>query len=262
VFPPLFEGRQRPGADRLSSFSRVPVPFVFDPPTTAFTRFVAGDPICVDLTLVGSANARLPYIVHAMAEAGGRGLGPSRARLALAAVDRLASLDGTVAERVFEGGERCRAVMPGSPAPVSGGGSEFTVDLRTPLRLKLEGDLLTPDRFTPGHFANAVVRRISALAAFHGRAPIEADYRKIKEMALGLELVEREIRWAERRRYSSRQGQRMALGGFLGRFRFRVPQQAVDLVPWIDIGQWVGAGKAASMGLGQYRLGNSAIADA
>ncbi|MBX6321015.1 MAG: CRISPR system precrRNA processing endoribonuclease RAMP protein Cas6 [Rhodospirillaceae bacterium] len=262
VFPSLFEGRQRSDAARLSSLSRVPVPFVFDPPTTSFVRFAPGEPVAVDLTLVGDANRRLPYIVHAMAEAGARGLGPARARLTLAAVDRLAGLDGTPFERLYDGAERCRAVTPVSPAPAPYDAPELTVELRTPLRLRLDGDLVTPERFVPAHLIHAVVRRVSALAAFHAGAPIEADYRSIRDLALRVGIAGRDLRWADRRRYSSRQGQLMAMGGLVGRCAFTIPPEARSLIPWLQLGQWVGAGKGASMGLGQYRLHPADGADA
>ncbi len=262
VYPSLFEGRQRPGAEHLSALSRVAVPFVFDPPATSFIRFSPGETVAVDLTLVGDANRRLPYIVHAMAEAGARGLGPARARLTLITVDRLAGLDGRVAERLFDGGERCRVAVPASPASVWYRAAKMVVELRTPLRLRLDGDLVTPERFAPAHLIHAVVRRISALATFHAGAPIRADYRSLRDLALRVKMAGRDLHWIDRRRYSSRQGQLMAMGGLVGRCVFTVPPEARPLIPWLQLGQWVGAGKGASMGLGQYRLHPATSGDA
>lgn len=251
AFPYLFEGRQRRDPPALRSLDRVPVPYLFHPSAQS-GRLEAGDVVTVDLTLVGNANHRLLYVVHALAEAGAGGLGAGRARLQLERVDRLADLEGRVAERVF-GDARFRAPAPPSSPPSSLADAEFLeIHLATPLRLKLQGRLLTPEKFHPGDLADAVVRRLSALAAFYADVQLDADFRLLKHQARLLETVQASLKWGERLRYSSRQEQKMAMGGVLGRLTVRVPPEAREVLPWLDLGQWVGAGKGVSMGLGQF----------
>lgn len=250
VFPWLFEGRRRSGP--LTTLERVPVPFVFDVP--AGTRFEAGDMVTVDLTLIGAANQRLPYIIHAMTDAGRRGVGPGRPSLHLCAVDRLAGLDGAAAERVYEGGGTCRRVEIAPLTPDPPDATTLEVTLRTPLRLRREGDLVGPERLEAWQVITAAMWRVSALAAFYGNGPVAADFRALRAAAGMVTLEGGELRWAERWRHSARQGMRMAMGGIVGRFRLRIPEAARAVLPWLASGQWVGVGKGASMGLGQYRL--------
>lgn len=251
AFPYLFEGRQRADAQVLRSLDRVPVPYMFQTPPDD-GRMAGEGIVTVDLTLVGHANQRLIYVVHALAEAGAGGLGRDRARLELVAVDRLADLEGRVVERVFENGQ-FRAPEPPSSPPSSLTDAKFLdIHLKTPLRLKLKGKLLTPERFHPGDLVDAVVRRASALAAFHTDAPLEGDFRALKQLARLLETTEAALKWSERLRYSSRQEQKMAMGGIVGRVSVRVPEEARGVLLWLDLGQWIGAGKGVSMGLGQY----------
>lgn len=251
AFPYLFEGRQRRDAPVLRSLDRVPVPYMFQPLPDGRHK-AGGGMVTVELTLVGHANQRLLYVVHALADAGATGLGRERTCLELATVDRLADLEGTVAERVFENGT-FRAPAPPSPPPSTLAGAEILdIRLMTPLRLKLKGKLLTPERFHPGDLVDAVVRRASALASFHSDSPLEANFRALKRSARLLETTEAALKWSERLRYSSRQGQKMAMGGIVGRLSVRVPVEAQEVLPWLDLGQWIGAGKGVSMGLGQY----------
>ena len=238
VFPSLFEGRNRPVAGRLSTLERVPVPYVFQPLQNIERVVAEGDQTAIDLTLVGTANQRLPYVVHAMTRAGARGIGRGRGRLALVAVDRLLSRDGAEAIRVNDGGAHCR-VLDAAPPPIrSFTGTVIDLDVTTPLRLKIDGNLVTPQRFRPAHLIEAIVRRVSTLAEFHD-APIDADYRALKHLANTVTMSSAQFQWQEQRRYSSRQNTAMAMGGIAGRCRIDLPAEARVLIPWMV---WVGVG--------------------
>ena len=66
---------------------------------------------------------------------------------------------------------------------------------------------------------------------------------------------ERQLRWFDWTRYSSRQQQEMALGGVVGAWRLNGPRDALASVwPWLWLGQWLHVGKNASFGLGGYQL--------
>jgi hypothetical protein len=254
VFPYLFEGRRRPDATVLRSLSRVPVPFIFHPPTMPATAVEPGNPVTVDLGLVGNANDRLIYAVRALGDAGEHGIGPGRGRLALRSVDRLGGIDGPVAEKVFEDPEFRAPAPPRTPPCGLDSAKSVSIEFRTPLRLKVNGNRVTPENFHPAVVADAAVRRISALATFHAASPIEADFRELKRLACGLEMRESSLHWEDWARYSSRQAQKMSLGGIVGRCTVEVPEEAAPLLRWLDLAQWVGVGKGASMGLGQIRL--------
>lgn len=233
--------------------SRVPVPFAFQP-SMELTTVAPGKDLWVDLTLVGWANDRLVYIVHALREAGARGLGPGRGRISLERVDLLSTLDGDETSPVIFDGAQLSSILPVTPRFVLTSTGNIHVGLWTPLRLKRNGRLITPEAFTAADIAEAAFRRISALAACHTGSPINANYRALKTAATQLSFVERNFRWADWTRRSSRQSQTMTLGGIVGTATLHVPEPAALLLPWLDIGQWVGIGKGTSMGLGQVRF--------
>ena len=252
-YPALFDGHVPAQAARPSGIDLVTVPYVFAPEHRGDTVFVAGDTVSTILTLVGTANARLVYVVRAMAEAGQAGLGPARARLQLARVEALDELDAATGVLVYDGGAQCLPTAPRSP-PAVPLGRHVVASLRTPLRLRLDGDLVTPGTFRPAHLIGAAIRRVSTLAALHGGGPIAADYGALKRAAGAALLEHADLAWRDQTRFSARQRETMKMGGLVGTCRIDLGPEAESLGPWLDRAQWVGAGKGASMGLGDFRI--------
>lgn len=212
-FPYLFEGRRPQDAPVLSSLDRLPVPYLFQPPAAEPARLEPGDVAVLDFTLVGAANARLIYVVHAISEAAAHGVGRGRGRLSLRRIDRLAGIEGPATAPVFDG-DSFLAAPPAEPPPLTLQGTRrLQLRLRSPLRLKVDGRLVRPEALHPHHLVDAAVRRVSALAAVHAAAPVEADYRGLKALAQRLEFSDARFRWTDWMRRSSRQQQTMAMGG-------------------------------------------------
>jgi hypothetical protein len=113
---------------------------------------------------------------------------------------------------------------------------------------------VTPERIHPAHLIGAAIRRVSSLAALHADAPIAADYAGLRSLAQLSVLGDAALRWKEQTRYSARQGAKMQMGGIVGAGLIDLGPGGTELAPWLALGQWVGVGKSASMGLGQYRL--------
>ena len=253
AFPGVFDGYRPASQAAPAGIDLLAVPYVFAADHRGDVAFAAGDVVTTTLTLVGGANARLVYVVRAMADAGLAGIGPARARLDLMQVEALDALDATAGTLVHDGGTQCRAVVPSSPAAASPG-RRVEVELRTPLRLRLEGDLVTPESFRPAQLILAAIRRVSSLAALYGAGPIAADYAALKRAAEAAALEARALRWQEQTRFSARQRATMQMGGLVGRCRIDLGPAADALGPWLGLAQWVGAGKGASMGLGDLRV--------
>jgi len=254
AFPYLFEGRRPPHATVLSGFERVCVPYALRPGNRGRIELAEGAAAVLDMALFGRANDRLVYIVHALQAAALQGIGPGRGRLELKRAHRLAGLGETEGEAVFAQGT-FQQPGPASPPKLRfGEAAALAIRLESPLRLKSAGKLVTPEALTAPHFIEACIRRISALAAFHAPAPIEADYARLKTLAALVSLGRGDLRWLDWKRFSRRQGQRMAIGGIIGDFVLELPEEARELLPWIELAQWAGVGKSASMGLGQFRI--------
>ena len=97
----------------------------------------------------------------------------------------------------------------------------------------------------------ALVRRTNLLAEFHGDGPLLENFASL--LAATAEICdEKQLVWRDWTRYSSRQQQKMVLGGVIGEWTLEGPLGPFS--HFLDIGQWLHVGKEAAFGLGRYQL--------
>ena len=256
-YPFLFENRPPPGATKLTRYPRTPGPYVLEPSERDVDMHEGT--LNLGVTLFGAANDHLPYVVHALDQAGRRGLTGRRVRLEMLDVqvesrDR-ASEDASSGERwttVFEPSGRLSAVPPGhsippAPPPV------VRIRLLSPLRIKRHGHFVGVSDFDFRAFFGGLLRRISLLTYFFSDAPLETDFAGLLRLAEAVSVAGPALRWQEWTRHSSRQNELLQMGGLLGRFDLAGPEIG-PFWPCLWLGQWTHAGKGCSMGLGRYVL--------
>ena len=252
VYPTVFETGPGPAAAKMRRYQRVPQPYVLQPHGRPVI-LEPGTVVSLDVTLVGRAPRHVAYVVRALEEAGAGGVGPDRTALRLAAVAPIAvdRPPWASSEEDLRPGlvaEAAAPLVPGCPDRV-------WIEIATPLRLQRDGRLVGPAGFTPGDMLRALVRRVSMLTSLFTDAPLETDFRTLKAMANAVPLAHAELRWVEITRRSSRQQTVMRMGGIVGRFQIPL-RGAEELWPFLWLGQWIGAGKGATMGLCSSRRGS------
>jgi hypothetical protein len=127
------------------------------------------------------------------------------------------------------------------------------VTLVTPYRSVQQGRLVRAADFSARQFLGTLLRRVSMLQAFHTDTPLLADFKALSGLMATLEVAENTLHWHDWARYSSRQQALIKMGGLLGTFELRGEALATFL-PLLRAGEQVHVGKAAVMGLGEYRL--------
>jgi len=252
----LFEGTRPQDAALLRKNTEVPLPFVIEPPLDRRTQFRPGETLDFDLVLIGRA---IPYLAHflvAFRHLGEAGIGLKQAKYDLTRVAARSSLNGSEAV-VYE---QNHLRLDEMPAPITFEAiaaraaslptDRLTVRFLTPTRLKHADEYATRPDF---HILiRALLRRVSSLAYFHCGERWETDYRGLIEQAQRVELAENHTGWVDWERYSTRQKQRMNLGGLVGEARY-----AGDLGPFLPLlalGELVHVGKACVFGNGKYEL--------
>jgi hypothetical protein len=249
-YPAIFEP-PAPVSHPLQRFSRVPNPYVIEPPAFGLRRLSAGETIAFHLVLVGRALAQLPLITHAFERAFTHGFGRARVRGRLLALEA----EGESGMQSVWNAEQSR-ILPHSQAltmPRLPSVRAIALRISTPLRLQNQGHPISPDALRPRTLFTAILRRASLLLELHagmpGIPPAQAG-----RLAAAAERVfdERALRWQDWTRYSSRQKQEMTLGGVVG--EWRISGELDDLLPWFWLGQWVHVGKNATMGMGAYSI--------
>ena len=250
-YPYIFETAPFEGAQQLRTYGDVPRPFVIDPLDTR-GEYRRGESFAFRLTLVGRAIDYLPYFLVSFRELGEIGIGKGRGRFQLTQV---LTDDG---ESIYEGKTQMVHNLNNilSFDEIQGETAALPIDTLT-LRL------LTPTRIThKGHitdqlpfhlFWRRLIGRISALGYFHCGESLDLDFKGLITQAETVQTVQSRLRWHDWTRYSSRQNQKMQLGGLVGNVTYT--GDLTVFLPFIALGVFLHVGKNATFGLGKYRVG-------
>ncbi len=249
IYPYLFETPPDPGVGKLTRYTAAPHPYVLVPEDRG-GMIAVGETLALELTLLGHGNRHLPYVVHALHQAGQQGLGTDRGALELLEVAQ--ADEGGWRSIYAPGGD----FVPGpavTPPPAPAVPRRVVVRFLTPLRLTHEGRLVSQDRFRFSLLFSSLLRRMSLLTAFHTDDPLETDFAGLTQAARAVELEGARLRWHEWARYSSRQDKLVQMGGLIGEIELD-GAGLEPFWPYLWLGQWTHAGKGAVMGLGRYRV--------
>jgi hypothetical protein len=248
IYPYMFETPPELGAGKLTKYTAAPHPFVLIPDRRGGV-IAADDTVKLGMTLFGHGNRHLPYIVHALNQAGQQGIGQDRGTLELLEISQVDWDDKShvyVPATVYPPSPTVTIAMP--PCP-----ERLRLRLLTPMRLNSENQLVSQDRFRFYPLFSSLLRRISLLTIFHTDTPLQTDFAGLVQVARAVEMENTRLHWHEWARYSSRQDRLVQMGGLLG----EIELNGIGLEPfwpYLWLGQWTHAGKGAVMGLGRYQI--------
>ncbi len=247
TFPYVFETGGADEGDAPASAAQAPHPYIIMPEPEWRARTVKGESL--EITLLGHGVREWPYVLHALRQGAGRGLGVERVPLRLVAAEQQDSVTLQWRRCLREDGVLV-AFPAASPAipPVP---ERFRIRLRTPLRVRRDQDLVEPHRLSFDEFVAALLRRLALLSRFHTVSPWRLDHAGLRSLAARSVVLEQSLSWQDWARYSSRQKRRIPMGGVVG--HYCVASQGLEpLWPLLWLGQWTHCGKGAVMGLGSY----------
>lgn len=243
----VFETRPPEGAHPLQKFSHVPHPYVIEPPQWGERDYLPGETLAFHIVLAGRALEQLALVVWAFVKAFQRGVGRGDGTARLSRVVHVGAVDTVVLEGIDTALIDHDTTVPPAPAL----GKAVTLCFDTPLRLQDNGRRASAEEYTPRRLLMALVRRIALIAEFHGAGRLALDFPALAQAAERLG-SEKDLHWRDWRRYSSRQQQKMDLGGVVG--SWRLTGELAPFAPLLHLGQWLHVGKEATFGLGGYRL--------
>ncbi len=275
LYPFIFEtlsvsgGNDDTGDNGISRrrISSRPHPYVIEPLAGEQTRYRTGEIFSFNLLLFGRANDSLPYFIYAFNEVGRSGIGSKTkgqgARFSLVSVSSKDQILYNGAENrmypheVTEDLGMLLHPLTGETdlaVPAGGGistGSRITLELLTPLRLKYGNHFHGAS--LPFHvLVRAALRRVSSLCIYHGSGEPPLDYRGLAARAQAVQADEENLHWFDWERYSSRQDQKMLMGGLVGRVSYMGDLE--EFLPLLRFCEKVHLGKQTTFGLGHIRL--------
>lgn len=240
-----------PSTHRLQQFSRIPAPFVIEPPAMGDSQRVyqKGELFEFGMVLIGDATQYLPLIVAAWQQAMGQGVGRNKARLTMEALlycpahgERVTIYRPERDQQILQHGSDIEAINA-TPAMV-------TLHLKTPLRIKRQGTIIR-EEIGISELLMALVRRYYLLEEFFGTEYQQPDFSAYKPQIQQI-AINSELEWFELFRYSNRQQSKTPLGGVMG--RIHLTGLLHPFLPLLNQGQWFHLGSKTSFGLGQYTL--------
>lgn len=250
----VFETPPPQNAKKMRKYTASPHPFILQFPAPDASQ---AETYQINLVLFGQGQRFFPYLVHAMKQAGQDGIGSSHQPFILEQVTQ-SGLDGKPVVIYQEGQLRAQATAVPYRIPSLPDTLEFRI--HTPMRIKQNGHHLTPETFNFGALFGNLLRRISMLTYFHTATPLETRFAELTQQARQVAFTEKNLSWFDWKRYSSRQQTEMNMGGVIG--TASLDMRGLDAFwPYLWLGQWTHAGKATSMGLGQYTLTATSLSD-
>lgn len=247
-YPQIFE-TPPPEQHALQKFSQIPNPYVIEPPAWGKRHYLAREKFNFDFVLAGRARQQLPLVILAWQRAFQHGVGKGDGTATLVLVEQTDRQDAhpiySKEQPVIAGHET------GAPLPGLDGTKTITLNIETPLRLQANGKPLGPDILKPRDLLVGLVRRIALISEFHADTPLPLDFAALAKQAETIH-DSKNLKWLDWTRYSSRQQQKMSLGGVVG--KWQLEGELAPFLPFLYLGQWLHVGKNATFGLGKYQL--------
>jgi len=242
AYPKLFE-TPAPEKSAFQKFSAIPNPYIIEPPPMGERVLNKGEWFSFSVILIGHANEQLGLIIQAFKKALAHGLGKTHSPALLQNV--VFEPQQAAESIIYYAQQEALLPLPLFQQPVLKQTEHVTLQLLTPLRIQRKGQVLSTT-LSARDFLMALVRRYYLLHEFytdHYQVPEFAD---LAQQATTIH-CNAKLQWHDWDRYSSRQKQKMTLGGVMGQLEL-----SGDLKPFweiINAGQWLHVGNKTTFGM-------------
>jgi len=249
-----------PNAHALQKFSQIPVPYIIEPPDWGARQLGEGEVFAFHVVLVGRTLRELPLIILAWRRAFARGVGAGDGTAELLRVVHCGEGKETEIHRPDTGTivPHAQAIAVNASETEGTGQDRLSLHFVTPLRLQQNGHALAPEKLASRTLLMALVRRANLLAEFHADGPLVDNFGSLLAASANIRDKKRLV-WRDWTRFSSRQQQKMTLGGVIG--EWTISGNLTPFLPFLRLGEWLHVGKEAAFGLGHYTLSTTDNAD-
>jgi hypothetical protein len=221
IFQPSLEKKAGP-----SGLADLPRPFVFRGHHLDGKTVPRAGVFHFDFHLLDTREPISEILAAAFSRTADAGLGPTRSRARLTAVDE----------------QLVRVEL----MPLRESIERVKLRFVTPTELKHEGGTADAPEFP---ILLARIRdRISTLRALYGPGPLSVDFAALRDRAEAVRMVECALERHAVERRSARTGQTHSIGGFVGEAEYE--GELSEFVPYLQAARWVGVGRHTAWGNG------------
>lgn len=233
----------------FSTIQQIPVPYLIEPPAPGARTYGPETIFSFTFVLMGAALKQLPLVIMAWRRAFLRGLGKTDGKGELVRVVLITEENSlevfSDTSPVLAAHETVLTVPEGVST------QDIHLNFSTPLRIQKDGKILGARDIDATILLRNIIRRVSLISRFQLDTELNFDVHACNALADKV-TDERRLSWQDWSRYSTRQQQKMALGGLQGHWLLRdVPP---ELLPFVYLGQWLHVGKETSFGMGRYQI--------
>lgn len=267
VYSYIFETPPPASAKIMKKYKSAPHPFVIEPPNEKQKIYTPNDEIIFGLKLIGKANEYLPYFIYAFDELGKIGIGKGKAKYRIKTIRNFKI--NNIKEPEIKNLENSKIIYNSedkilhlsNPSTIllnlnindskTYNSETISLNFITPTRIVYENHLILNLEFHV--LIRQLLRRLSLIYYFHcGGDPTEWEFNEIIKRAQEVEIKDRNLRWYDWQRYSTRQDTRMKMGGFIGDITFE--GNIKPFMSLIKAGEILHVGKGTGFGLGKYKI--------
>jgi CRISPR-associated endoribonuclease Cas6 len=232
----------------MRKYTHAPHPLIIIPPKNNRRTVKQGQQETIELRLIGSAAAYLPYVILALDRLGETGLGFSSVNFSVEEI-----IDET-GELIYRKSEHTIRKDPPATNLIIQPGDEakgiFSIHFTTPTRLKIDGSTNRMPTFFD--VVSSLCRRTMLLSYFHCGGSGEPFHGAFLDKTGDIELIESNVIRIDNKRFSSRQKREIPMDGFMGSLTIRGDYGF--FLPLLKAGEIVHIGKNTIFGFGQIHV--------
>jgi len=200
------------------------------------------------LILIGNINQQLPQTIQAMQKVGQNGFGKDRIKATLKKITQHTPYG---IQREIHIKNRPEQMGLALHYPILQPIKKLRIEFITPFRHQHPNK--QEPRFQIDYFLMNLVRRISQLQYYYGLSRPNDNYKQLKHASQSLPIIDQQMQNKTFNSLKKRKNQHHQSQGWLGYIDINI-QEYPQLWKYLYLGQWLNAGKNASMGFGQYQL--------
>ena len=253
----VFETPQSGLVNVAHTADNYPHPFVIEPPLDNCDTYSTGDILTFNLILFGKSISFLPYFIYSFDSLGRIGLGRGRGKYKLQQVSAFDNLFSDEKLQIYDSQSQTlngnfkiwkfEDILNNDQEDFE----SFQINFLTPTRIVVKKKPI--QKITFELFIRTLLRRISWLGKIHCDGEWQLPYHEIISSAReNVSVADDLTKWTDWERYSTRQKQRMKLGGITGNVSFK--GDIKPFFPLILLGEYAHLGKNTTFGLGKYKL--------
>ena len=243
----LFCGVPSESSALLTHANKIPPPHLFRSERQCY-EIKATQTFHIQLILIGDANQKLPLFINAMRLVGENGFHRDRCKAQLIQVIQKTPYGIQRSILIKNHPQQTGLAMP---YPVLQPLQTVRIDFKTPFRQT--GKAAKNPNFLLDRFLMALIRRISQMQYFYAEEKPQDNYSQLKQLTESIPILNQTMRHLKYPALTHRKNQHQQSKGWIGYIDIDLSQHQALWV-YLYLGQWLNAGKNASMGFGQYQL--------